>query len=216
MKTLHGTAGSRWMPSSGTVSLTGGIQKFLDGQGRLLICYLLVFGVKPQAHNPFRADLDVKVKVLPLYSAARPDGFSSTLQPYPWQGTHPSLVWAITLRWSEQMGSLHHAGLTPSICPPYVFASPNFTPWYGEASQCFKETCSASPPAAVMVETAVGIEPGPPAYKPCLLTTTLPQLTIISPVVWFWSNVATVTASPWLIRGQRSLGSGCWWWLVVG
>ena len=49
----------------------------------------------------------VKVKVLLLYSAARPDGFSSTLQPYPWQGMHPTLVWAITLRWSEQMGSLH-------------------------------------------------------------------------------------------------------------
>ena len=28
-----------------------------------------------------------------------------------------------------------------------------------------------------MVVTAVGIEPGPPAYKPCLLTTTLLQLT---------------------------------------
>ena len=28
-----------------------------------------------------------------------------------------------------------HAGLVPSICPPYVFASPNFTPWYGGASQ---------------------------------------------------------------------------------
>ena len=28
-----------------------------------------------------------------------------------------------------------HAGLAPSICPPYVFASPNFTPWYGGASQ---------------------------------------------------------------------------------
>ena len=36
-----------------------------------------------------------------------------------------------------------------------------------------KETCSASPPAAVMVVTAVGIEPGPPTYKPCLLITTL-------------------------------------------
>ena len=28
-----------------------------------------------------------------------------------------------------------HAGLATSICPPYVFASPNFTPWYGGASQ---------------------------------------------------------------------------------
>ena len=28
-----------------------------------------------------------------------------------------------------------HAGLAPSICPPFVFASPNFTPWYGGASQ---------------------------------------------------------------------------------
>ena len=30
--------------------------------------------------------------VLLLYSAARPDGFSSTVQPNPWQGTHPILV----------------------------------------------------------------------------------------------------------------------------
>ena len=40
-------------------------------------------------------DIDIlilKVKVLLLYSAARPDGFSSTLQHYPWQGTHPTLV----------------------------------------------------------------------------------------------------------------------------
>ena len=34
----------------------------------------------------------VKVNVLLLYSAARPDGFSSALQPYPWQGTRPTLV----------------------------------------------------------------------------------------------------------------------------
>ena len=33
-----------------------------------------------------------KVKVLLLYSATRPDGFSSTLQPYPWQGTQPTLL----------------------------------------------------------------------------------------------------------------------------
>ena len=30
---------------------------------------------------------------------------------------------------------ISHAGLAPSICPPYVFASPNFMPWYGGASQ---------------------------------------------------------------------------------
>ena len=41
----------------------------------------------------------------------------------------------------------------------------------------FKETCSASQPAAVMVVMEVGIEPGLPAYKPCLLTTTLLRLT---------------------------------------
>ena len=74
-----------------------------------------------------------------------------------------------------------HAGLVPSICPPYVFVSPNFTPWYGGASQWFKETCSASPPAAVMVVMAVGIEPGLPIYKPCLLTTTLWQDCFNSP-----------------------------------
>ena len=48
-----------------------------------------------------------KVKVLLLYSTTWPDSFSSTLQPYPWQGTHPNLVWTIILRWSEQAGSLH-------------------------------------------------------------------------------------------------------------
>ena len=41
----------------------------------------------------------------------------------------------------------------------------------------FKETCSASPPAAVLVVMAVGIEPRLPAYKPCLLTTRLLWLT---------------------------------------
>ena len=35
---------------------------------------------------------DIKVKVLLLYNTARPDSFSSALQPYPWQGTHPTLV----------------------------------------------------------------------------------------------------------------------------
>ena len=30
---------------------------------------------------------------------------------------------------------ISHAGLVPSICPPYVFTSPDFTPWYGRASQ---------------------------------------------------------------------------------
>ena len=69
---------------------------------------------------------------------------------------------------------ISHAGLAPSICPPYVFASPNFTPWYVATSQWFKETFSASPPAAVLAVMAVGIEPRPPTYKPCLLTTTLP------------------------------------------
>ena len=37
--------------------------------------------------------------------------------------------------------------------------------------------CSASSPAAVLVGTAVGIEPRLPAYKPCLLPTRPPQLT---------------------------------------
>ena len=32
-----------------------------------------------------------KVKVLLLYSAARQNSFSSTLQLYHWQGTHPNL-----------------------------------------------------------------------------------------------------------------------------
>ena len=41
----------------------------------------------------------------------------------------------------------------------------------------FKETCSPSPPAAVLVVMAVGIEPRQPAYKPCLLTSRLLRLT---------------------------------------
>ena len=36
--------------------------------------------------------LKVKVKVLLLYSITRPDSFSSALQPYSWQGTHPTVV----------------------------------------------------------------------------------------------------------------------------
>ena len=80
---------------------------------------------------------EVKVKVLLLYSAARPDGFSSALQPYPWQETHPDLVWAITFRWSGRWELTSHVGLSPSVCPPYVFASPNFTPWYSEAHMEF-------------------------------------------------------------------------------
>ena len=41
------------------MSSTVGIEKFLDGQGRALFCHLLVLGVKSQAYNSFRADLDV-------------------------------------------------------------------------------------------------------------------------------------------------------------
>ena len=45
--------------------------------------------------------------------------------------------WCEPSPWGDQRdGQLtSHAGLAPSICPPYVFASPNFTPWYGGASQ---------------------------------------------------------------------------------
>ena len=78
----------------------------------------------------------VKVKILLLYSTVRPDGFSSTLQPYPWQGIHPYLGVSHHLEVIRADGQLtSNAGLAPSICPPYVFASPNFTPWYGEVSQ---------------------------------------------------------------------------------
>ena len=42
--------------------------------------------------GPVDLNSDIKVKILLLYSAARLDSFSSTLQPYPWQGTHPTLV----------------------------------------------------------------------------------------------------------------------------
>ena len=43
-------------------------------------------------HPIARDNLHVKVKVLILYSTARLDSFSSALQPYPWQGTHPILA----------------------------------------------------------------------------------------------------------------------------
>ena len=73
-----------------------------------------------------------KVKVLLLYSTTQPDSFSSALQPKPWQGlTHHLEV----IRADGQLTT--HAGLAPSVYPPYVFASPNFTPWYGKASQWF-------------------------------------------------------------------------------
>ena len=67
--------------------------------------------------------ISVKVKVLLLFSASSPlpDGFSSVLQPNPWQGTHPTLVWTITLRWSDQTVT-HSSALCLSSL--YAFASP--------------------------------------------------------------------------------------------
>ena len=70
-------------------------------------------------------------KVLLLYSATKPDSFSSALQPYPNLGVIHHLE---VIRADGQLTS--HAGLAPSVCPPYV-ASPNFTPWYGEACMEF-------------------------------------------------------------------------------
>ena len=72
----------------------------------------------------------VKIKVLLLYSATRPDSFSSALQPNPLTGDSPNLGVSHHLQVIRADGQLtSHVGLAPSICPPYVFASPNFTPW---------------------------------------------------------------------------------------
>ena len=126
-----------------------------------------------------------KKKVLLLYSAARPDGFSSTLQPYPWQGDSPNLGVSHHLEVIRADGQpTSHAGLVPSTCPPYVLPVPILHLGMVEQVSDFKETCSASPPVTVMVVTAVGIEPRLPTYKPCLLTTTLPQLPKIIPSIF--------------------------------
>ena len=54
----------------------------------------------------------------------------------PWAGDSPNLGVSYHLEVIRADGQLtSHAGLVPSICPPYGFASPNFTPWYGRASQ---------------------------------------------------------------------------------
>ena len=78
----------------------------------------------------------IKVKVLLLYSAARPDSFSSTLQPYPWQEIHPT--WSEPSPWGDQSrwAAYIPCRLAPSFCPPYV-ASHNFTPLHGEACMEF-------------------------------------------------------------------------------
>ena len=75
-----------------------------------------------------QADLwsEVKGKVLLLYSATR-QAVSVAL--YNLGVSHHLEV----IRADGQLTS--HAGIVPSICPPYVFAGPNFTPWYGGASQ---------------------------------------------------------------------------------
>ena len=55
-----------------------------------LIATFKSLGIKPIYSNPYRPQGEKKA--LLLYSTARPESFSSTLQPYPWQGTHPTLV----------------------------------------------------------------------------------------------------------------------------
>ena len=120
----------------------------------------------------------VKVKVLLLYSTTRPEVSVALYNLTPGRGLaqpwcEPS-PWGGQSRWAAYIPCRASTKYLSSLC----FASPNFTPWYGGASQWYKETCSPSPSAAVMVVMAVGIEPRPPTYKPCLLTTTLPWLTI--------------------------------------
>ena len=51
-----------------------------------------VFGMDASSKGIWWYPAQKNVKVLLLHSATRPDGFSSTLQPYPWQGTHPTLM----------------------------------------------------------------------------------------------------------------------------
>ena len=51
-----------------------------------------VFTVKCAFMYDVYGIVKVKVRVLLLYSAARPDCFSIALQPYPWQGTDSTLV----------------------------------------------------------------------------------------------------------------------------
>ena len=72
------------VPVDGSFS-SAKIIKFLVLQGSLL---------GPVLFNCYCLTLQgiIKVEVLLLYSATRPDSFNSTLQPYPWQGTHPTLV----------------------------------------------------------------------------------------------------------------------------
>ena len=53
---------------------------------------LTTANIQNKSMQEFLQDINLKVNVLVLYSAARPDGFSSALQPYPWLGTHPTLV----------------------------------------------------------------------------------------------------------------------------
>ena len=61
---------------------------------------------------------------------------SVALYNLPLAGESPNLGVSHHLEVIRADGQLtSHAGLAPSICPPYVSASPNFTPWCGGASQ---------------------------------------------------------------------------------
>ena len=95
-------------------------------------------------------------------------------------GNSPNLGRSHHLEWfqiSEQPTS--HSGLSLVLSyPMFCWYQFNTLVWWSKS--IFKETCSASPPAVVMmmVAAAVGIEPGLPMCKWFLLTIILPQLII--------------------------------------
>ena len=121
-------------------------------------------------HVPKKNKLSFKFLVYSVLETAV--GYLTTLHFNSQQETHPTLVWAITLRWWDR-SCLHPTQGQHLYLSSQHLVGTNFTPWYGGVSQWFRETCSASPPAAVLVVMAVRIEPRLPTYKPCLLTTRL-------------------------------------------
>ena len=91
----------------------------------------------------------------------------------PWCEPSP---WGDQSRWAAYIPCMASAKYLSSLC---FCQSQFYTLLWWSKLVILSETCSAFPPAAVMVVMAVGIEPGPPTYKPCLLTTTSPWLQLL-------------------------------------
>ena len=53
--------------------------------------------------------------------------FGGALQPNPQQGTHPTLVWVITLRWFRSAAAYIPSRASTSAVLPFVFAGTHFT-----------------------------------------------------------------------------------------